>query len=63
MKESGAPLSEIARATAEQAAGPDEVNIAISRKGEMTQRDAAPAEESLAAPGHWRSRPMRCGNG
>ncbi|KAA0598108.1 methyl-accepting chemotaxis protein [Azospirillum lipoferum] len=42
-------VSEIARATAEQASGLDEVNIAIAQMDEMTQKNAALVEESTAA--------------
>jgi methyl-accepting chemotaxis protein len=42
-------VSEIARATAEQASSLDEVNIAIAQMDEMTQKNAALVEESTAA--------------
>ncbi len=42
-------VSEIARATSEQASGLDEVNIAIAQMDEMTQKNAALVEESTAA--------------
>ncbi len=42
-------VAEIARATSEQAAGLDEVNIAVAQMDEMTQKNAALVEESTAA--------------
>ena len=42
-------VSEIARATAEQASGLDEVNTAVAQMDEMTQKNAALVEESTAA--------------
>jgi methyl-accepting chemotaxis protein len=42
-------VSEIARATAEQANGLDEVNSAVAQMDEMTQKNAALVEESSAA--------------
>ncbi|HEY0837426.1 MAG TPA: methyl-accepting chemotaxis protein [Azospirillum sp.] len=42
-------VSEIARATAEQASGLDEVNGAVAQMDEMTQKNAALVEESTAA--------------
>ena len=42
-------VAEIARATAEQASGLDEVNTAVAQMDEMTQKNAALVEESTAA--------------
>ena len=42
-------VSEIARATSEQASGLDEVNSAIAQMDDMTQKNAALVEESTAA--------------
>ncbi|HYH23228.1 MAG TPA: methyl-accepting chemotaxis protein [Azospirillum sp.] len=42
-------VAEIARATAEQASGLDEVNGAVAQMDEMTQKNAALVEESTAA--------------
>ena len=42
-------VSEIARATAEQASGLDEVNTSVAQMDEMTQKNAALVEESTAS--------------
>lgn len=44
-----ATVSEIAQATAEQARGLDEVNVAISQMDDMTQRNAAMVETATAS--------------